>query len=43
MEKPTQEQASFAQAQAVSMPVWPAAGSVQQMNGIVIIKLSDAM
>ena len=43
MEKPTQEQASFAQTQAVSMPVWPAAGSVKQMNGIVIIKLSDAM
>lgn len=40
MEMPTQEQAAFAQEQAVSMPVWPATGSVQAVNGIMIIRLS---
>lgn len=40
MELPTPEEAAFAQTQAASMPVWPATGSVQAVDGIMIIRLS---
>ena len=40
MELPTREQAALAQEYAASMPVWPATGSVQVSDGVMIIKLS---
>lgn len=40
MEMPTQEQAASAREQAASMPVWPASGSVQVSDGVIIIRLS---
>lgn len=40
MHLPTEEQAAYAQEQAGSMPVWPATGSVQVSDGIMIVRLS---
>lgn len=40
MEMPTPEQAALAQEYAASMPAWPATGSVQVSDGVMIVKLS---
>ena len=41
MEIPGEAQAAYAQEQAASMPSWPATGSVQASDGIIIVKLSE--
>ena len=41
MEIPDEAQAAYAQEQAASMPTWPATGSVQASDGIIIVKLSE--